>query len=189
MQSLLVELLDLLGQFLGVVASLDGKWTTALLHRSQLANPVFLGDLLTTFQLIATALESGTPLPMIYNPLLERFLRSPEAELAHRPYAYDVTLGEEIDGLPKIVTLDTVKTIEYLRFAAGVSQCYAIVNVSRGVDRKSSRKWLIKLISAPCSLAHPSAHRSIDAGQQSARRREIHPLRAIPSSPSRQSIG
>jgi hypothetical protein len=31
--------------------------------------------------------------------------------------------------LPTTVTLDTVKTIEYLRFAAGVSQCYAIVNV------------------------------------------------------------
>lgn len=50
------ELLDLLGQFLGVVAALDSNWTKALLHRSQLSNSRFLGELLTTFQLISTAL-------------------------------------------------------------------------------------------------------------------------------------
>lgn len=70
LQSLQMEILDLLGQLLGVLAVLDHKWTKALLHRSQFSNPDFLGDMLTTFQLISTSLENGTSLPMIYNPLL-----------------------------------------------------------------------------------------------------------------------
>lgn len=65
-----MELLDLLGQLLGVLATLDSKWTKALLHRSQFSNPHFLGDMLNAFQIISTALENGTSVPMLYNPLL-----------------------------------------------------------------------------------------------------------------------
>jgi len=50
------EILDLYGELCAVVASLDDKWTTALLHRSQLSNPYFLQDLFTTFQLLSSAL-------------------------------------------------------------------------------------------------------------------------------------
>lgn len=61
---------------------------------------------------------------------LERFLKSPETQQAHRPYAFDVVLGEtEVDGLPTHVNLETICSIDYLRFSCGISQCYAIVNV------------------------------------------------------------
>ncbi|SCV72848.1 BQ2448_4385 [Microbotryum intermedium] len=132
LQSLQMEMLDSFGQLLSVFASLNKKWTQAMLHRSQLSNPQFLGDMLTTFQLISSALRDGTQLPMIYNPLLERFLKSPEAQLAHRQYGFDIALNEEdeIEGIPSHVTLETICSIEYLRFSCGISQVYAIVNVS-----------------------------------------------------------
>lgn len=66
---------------------------------------------------------------MIFNPLLERLLLSEDAKIAGRQYAYDLVLNEQIDGLPIRVTLETVKTLEYLRFSCGVFQCSAIANV------------------------------------------------------------
>ncbi|GAA5954631.1 hypothetical protein JCM3765_003834 [Sporobolomyces pararoseus] len=129
LQSLQMEILDLYGELCAVVASLDDKWTAALLHRSQLTNPYFLQDLFTTFQLLSAALFHGSPLPMVYNPLLERFLNPPEVHEAGRPYAYDLTLGDDdIEGLPHHVTLDVICSLEYMRFSTGVSSVYAIVN-------------------------------------------------------------
>ncbi|ORY69419.1 hypothetical protein BCR35DRAFT_307980 [Leucosporidium creatinivorum] len=160
LQNLQMELLDLLGQLFGVFAALDSKWTKALLHRSQFSNPHFLGDMLNAFQLISTALEHGTSLPMMYNPLLERFLKSPETEQAHRPYAFDVVLGEtEVDGLPTHVNLETICSLDYLRFSCGISQCYAIVN----------------------------AHRPTDVRREISRRRELPPLRTRATPPSPRS--
>jgi len=68
---------------------------------------------------------------MVYNPLLERFLNPPEVHEAGRPYAYDLTLGDEdIEGLPQHVNLEVICSLEYMRFSTGVSSVYAIVNVS-----------------------------------------------------------
>ncbi len=39
LKGLLLEILDLLGQFTAVLTSLDQKWTYALLRRTQFANP------------------------------------------------------------------------------------------------------------------------------------------------------
>ncbi|GAA5957141.1 hypothetical protein JCM21900_003109 [Sporobolomyces salmonicolor] len=129
LQALQMELLDLLTQLTSVICALDAKWTKALLHRSQLSNPHFLQDLLTTFHLLSAALDHGTPLPMIYNPLLERFLKPPEVQHAGHGYGYDVTIGDiDIEGLPQHVTLDVICSLEYLRFSCGISQCYAIIN-------------------------------------------------------------
>ncbi|GAA5921957.1 hypothetical protein JCM1841_005015 [Sporobolomyces salmonicolor] len=129
LQALQMELLDLLTQLTSVICALDAKWTKALLHRSQLSNPHFLQDLLTTFHLLSAALDHGMPLPMIYNPLLERFLKPPEVQHAGHGYGYDVTIGDiDIEGLPQHVTLDVICSLEYLRFSCGISQCYAIIN-------------------------------------------------------------
>ncbi|GAA5882877.1 hypothetical protein JCM16303_006623 [Sporobolomyces ruberrimus] len=129
LQALQMEILDLYGDLCGVISSLDDKWTAALLHRSQLSNPYFLQDLFTTFQLLSSALYHGSPLPMVYNPLLERFLNPPEVHEAGRPYAYEVVLGDdEIEGLPHHVTLDVICSIEYMKFSTGCSAVYAIVN-------------------------------------------------------------
>ncbi|GAA5852185.1 hypothetical protein JCM8547_006692 [Rhodosporidiobolus lusitaniae] len=130
-QALQMETLDMLGQLASVISKLDQKWTKALLHRTQLANPKFLQSLFSTFQLISAALENGTPLPFIYNPLLERFLKSPEAVAAGHAYGYDVQLSTDedaVEGLPQHVDLETICSLDYLRFSSGVSQAYAIVN-------------------------------------------------------------
>ncbi|KAL8292379.1 hypothetical protein RQP46_001845 [Phenoliferia psychrophenolica] len=126
--SALREILDLLGQLLGVFASLDSKWTKALLHRGQLSDSRFLGEVLNTFQLIATSLNDSKPLPMLFNPLLELFLRPSEAVRSGHAYGFDVTMDEPIRGIPLHVDLTTICSIEYLRFSCGISQCYAIVN-------------------------------------------------------------
>ena len=73
-----MDILDLLGQLLGVIASLDEKWTKALLHRSQLNNPRFLGVLLNSFQIIESALRRPPSHylsiePFFDLPLLVRF--------------------------------------------------------------------------------------------------------------------
>ncbi|GAA6053168.1 hypothetical protein JCM3770_002887 [Rhodotorula araucariae] len=75
--------------------------------------------------------ENGVPLPFIYNPLLERFLKSPEALASGHAYGYgyEVQLGdEEVEGLPQHVNLETICSLDYLRFSSGVSQAYAVVN-------------------------------------------------------------
>jgi hypothetical protein len=127
------EMLDLLGQLAMVISKLDQRWTKALLHRSQLANPRFLQDLLSSLQLISLALDRGTPLPYIYNPLLERFLRSPEAIASGHAngYGYEIQLGDDdVEDLPRHVDFRTICSLEYLRFSSGVSHVYAIINVS-----------------------------------------------------------
>jgi len=58
------EMLDQLGQFCAVLSKLDAKWTKALLHRTQFANPRFLQDVLTTLYLISGALGALGPPPL-----------------------------------------------------------------------------------------------------------------------------
>ena len=159
------EILDLLGQLLGVFASLNSKWTKALLHRAQLSESHFLGEVLNAFQLIATSLGTPTiipilsthpelilpadskPLPMIYNPLLELFLRPSEAVRAGHSYGYDVTMDEPVKGIPQHVDLETICSIEYLRFSCGISQCYAIMNVRLSLIGVASCADLARLYS------------------------------------------
>lgn len=80
LKNLILEMLDLIGQLLGVLASLKGAWVRAVMQRTQLSNSRFLGDMLVSLQLVSTALAQGTALPMIYNPLVEVSLVSPRME-------------------------------------------------------------------------------------------------------------
>ncbi|GAA6054812.1 hypothetical protein NBRC10513_007431 [Rhodotorula toruloides] len=131
LQALQMEMLDMLGQFCMVLSKLDTNWTKALLHRTQFANPRFLQDVLQTLQLISNALDHGQPLPFIYNPLLERFLKPPEVLASGRQlgYGYELQLGdEEFEGLPQHVDFKTISSLDYLRFSSGVSQAYALIN-------------------------------------------------------------
>ncbi|GEM08584.1 brefeldin A sensitivity protein-related, DUF2421 containing protein [Rhodotorula toruloides] len=131
LQALQMEMLDMLGQFCMVLSKLDTNWTRALLHRTQFANPRFLQDVLQTLQLISNALDHGQPLPFIYNPLLERFLKPPEVLASGRQlgYGYELQLGdEEFEGLPQHVDFKTISSLDYLRFSSGVSQAYALIN-------------------------------------------------------------
>lgn len=153
----------MLGQFCMVLSKLDRNWTKALLHRTQFANPRFLQDVLQTLQLISNALgasraypadcdrtaysdcdpaDHGQPLPFIYNPLLERFLKPPEVLASGRQlgYGYELQLGdEEFEGLPQHVDFKTISSLDYLRFSSGVSQAYALINVRPSTLHESAQ--------------------------------------------------
>lgn len=106
-----MELLSLLSQFLSVVSSLDHEWTTILLRRVQLFDPAFLSRLLGAINAISTALENGTPLPSLYDPLLPSLL-----------------LPGSTNPIDTHVSQDTLQSLPYLTSSVGVSVMYAIVN-------------------------------------------------------------
>jgi hypothetical protein len=57
-----------------VLCQLDRPWRKALLDRTRLSDPVFLGDVLAVITMTSTALHAGTPLPQITpSPLVARF--------------------------------------------------------------------------------------------------------------------
>lgn len=68
LERLLVDLLDLLSQFLAVTCALDAKWTKLLLHRAQLDNDRFLGELLASLQLISSSLGTWLLLAGLCSP-------------------------------------------------------------------------------------------------------------------------
>jgi len=71
----LQELLSLLSQLNHVLAQLDRPWRRAMLERTRLCEPVFLGDVLAVISMCSTGLRSGTPLPQITpSPLIARFV-------------------------------------------------------------------------------------------------------------------
>lgn len=114
------EILDLIGQFTSVVGSLDQKWATALLRRSQLADPQFLAQLLDTIRLLLKLLAYGPPVPYLFDPLLERYRRASEtlsASNAHRA-------GE---GVPDPIDIETLCSANYLGYSCGVNQIFGVV--------------------------------------------------------------
>jgi hypothetical protein len=60
----------------------------------------------------------------LYDPLLERYLKSPEVLRAGHSYGFDL----EVEGVPQHVDLQTLCSLEYLRYSCGVSQVYGITN-------------------------------------------------------------
>ncbi len=84
----------------------------------------FTAQFLNCFHLLANALNHGHPVPYLYDPLLERYLKSPEVLQAGHGYGFDL----EVAGVPQHVDLQTLCSLDYLRYSCGVSQVYAIVN-------------------------------------------------------------
>lgn len=71
----LQDLLSLLSQLNHVLVGLDKPWRRAVLERTRLSDPVFLGDLLAVITMCSTALRTGTALPQITpSPLVARFV-------------------------------------------------------------------------------------------------------------------
>ncbi len=74
----LQDMLSLLSQLNHVLCQLDRPWRKALLDRTRLSDPVFLGDVLAVISLSSNALKAGTALPQITpSPLVARFVGLP----------------------------------------------------------------------------------------------------------------
>ena len=71
----LQDMLSLLSQLNHVLSQLERPWRRALLERTRLCEPVFLGDILAVISMCSTGLRSGTALPQITpSPLVARFV-------------------------------------------------------------------------------------------------------------------
>jgi len=112
----------LLSHLLSVVQQLEPAWSRAFLRRTRLLDSDFQGDVLAVITMISNSLRSGQPLPQITPcPLLDRFMA--------RHHGLNVIHQESEDdyGLPRTLTVDTLKNEQYLIFCVGVSTAYAII--------------------------------------------------------------
>ncbi|KAF9035517.1 hypothetical protein BJ165DRAFT_1533514 [Panaeolus papilionaceus] len=112
-----------LGHLMSVIEHLDPAWARAFLRRTRFMDPDFQGDVLAVISMVSSCLRTGTPLPQVTPcPLQDRFmLRYHELEVIHKE-------AEEDYGLPRIMTLETLKDEQYMIFCVGVATAFAIVN-------------------------------------------------------------
>ncbi|KAF8628826.1 hypothetical protein AX17_005887 [Amanita inopinata Kibby_2008] len=111
-----------LSHLMSVLEQLEPAWTRAFLRRTRFNDTDFQGDVLAVISMISTSLRSGQPLPQITPcPLLDRFmLRYHGLEVIHKEFQDDY-------GLPRNLTLDTLKNEQYMIFCAGVSTAFSIM--------------------------------------------------------------
>ncbi|KAG6862124.1 hypothetical protein C0995_005936 [Termitomyces sp. Mi166 len=105
-----------------VYEHLEPSWARALLRRTRFDDTDFQGDVLSVMTMISTALRSGSALPQISPcPLLDRFMSLYHGfDIIHKE-------SEEDYGLPRTLTLETLKNEQYLFFCVGVSTAYSLI--------------------------------------------------------------
>ncbi|KIK91214.1 hypothetical protein PAXRUDRAFT_150011 [Paxillus rubicundulus Ve08.2h10] len=112
----------LLSHLMSVAEQLEPAWAHAFLRRTRMLDADFQGDVLAVISLISSALRTGNPLPQVTPcPLLDRFMeRQHGLSVIHE--------GSDDDfGLPKVLTMETLESLQYLTFCVGVSTAFGIV--------------------------------------------------------------
>ncbi|WVW79680.1 hypothetical protein I302_101649 [Kwoniella bestiolae CBS 10118] len=120
----LQDLFSLLSQLNHVLTQLDRPWRKALLDRTRLSDPAFLGDVLAVMSMCSTALRAGTALPQITpSPLVARFRlgKTKGLDLPHDP-------SEQSGELPSLVTVDVLESDNYLRYALGITTTFSLIS-------------------------------------------------------------
>ncbi|KAF8956639.1 hypothetical protein BDZ97DRAFT_1763642 [Flammula alnicola] len=112
-----------LSHLMSVLEHLEPSWSRAFLRRSRFMDPDFQGDILAVISMISSSLRTGSPLPQITPcPLLDRFmLKYHGLDVIHKD-------SEEDYGLPRTLSLDTLRNEQYLMFSVGISTAYGIIN-------------------------------------------------------------
>ncbi|KAK8861286.1 hypothetical protein IAR55_002105 [Kwoniella newhampshirensis] len=119
----LQDTLSLLSQLNHVVTQLDRPWRKALMDRTRLSDPMFLGDVLSVLSMCSTALRAGTALPQITpSPLVARFRmgKTKGLDLPHDP-------TDQHGELPSLVTVDVLESDNYMRYALGITTTFSLV--------------------------------------------------------------
>ncbi|PBK88893.1 hypothetical protein ARMGADRAFT_996733 [Armillaria gallica] len=112
-----------LSHLMSIISHMDPAWTRAFLTRTRFLDPTFQGDMLAVISMIATSLRTGEPLPQITPcPLLDRFM------LKYHGFSVIHKEAEEDFGLPRTLTMETLKNEQYLMFSVGVSTAFSIVS-------------------------------------------------------------
>ncbi len=116
-----MELSKLLSHLVSVLTKLDEPYRNALLRRTRLTDPMFIGDVFATILMCSTALQTAQPLPQIsLSPLIDRYLLFQQG--------YSIMRDEEEDlGLPVQITKETLQDPQYLAFAVGCSTVSGLV--------------------------------------------------------------
>ncbi|KAF9237247.1 hypothetical protein BU15DRAFT_88826 [Melanogaster broomeanus] len=112
----------LLSHLMSVAAQLEPAWAHAFLKRTRMLDADFQGDVLAVISLISSSLRTGNPLPQVTPcPLLDRFMA--------RRHGLNVIHEESDDdfGLPKVLTMEMLESLQYLTFCVGVSTAFGIV--------------------------------------------------------------
>ncbi|OCF58351.1 hypothetical protein L486_04383 [Kwoniella mangroviensis CBS 10435] len=120
----LQDLFSLLSQLNHVLTQLDRPWRKALLDRTRLSDPTFLGDVLAVLSMCSTALRAGTALPQITpSPLVARFRmgKTKGLDLPHDP-------TDQSGDLPSLVTVDVLESDNYLRYALGITTTFSLIS-------------------------------------------------------------
>ncbi|KAF8811417.1 hypothetical protein BYT27DRAFT_7336184 [Phlegmacium glaucopus] len=112
-----------LSNLISVLDHLEPSWARAFLRRTRFMDPDFQGDVLAIISMISSSLRTGCPLPQITPcPLLDRFLLQ-----YHGLNVIHKEAGEDY-GLPRSMSLDTLKNEQYLMFCVGITTSFRIVN-------------------------------------------------------------
>ncbi|WWC59927.1 uncharacterized protein I303_102489 [Kwoniella dejecticola CBS 10117] len=120
----LQDLFSLLSQLNHVLTQLERPWRKALLDRTRLSDPTFLGDILAVLSMCSTALRAGTALPQITpSPLVARFRmgKTKGLDLPHDP-------TDPSGELPSLVTVDVLESDNYLRYALGITTTFSLIS-------------------------------------------------------------
>lgn len=133
----LVETMSLLAQFNHVLPQMDPKWRKALLLRTRMCDPLFLGDVLAVISMTSSALRASTPLPQITpGPLIAKYVShktcpttcSQQHMNRYKGLDLPIDPAEHHDDLPSHVTADVLESEDYMRYALGVSTIYALMS-------------------------------------------------------------
>ncbi|OXG24105.1 hypothetical protein C361_02654 [Cryptococcus neoformans Tu259-1] len=120
----LQDLFSLLSQLNHVLTQLERPWRKALLDRTRLSDPAFLGDVMVVLSMCSTTLRAGTPLPQITpSPLVARFGmgKTKGLDLPHESSDHS---GE----LPSLVTVDVLESENYMRYALGITTTFSLIS-------------------------------------------------------------
>ncbi|KIR40091.1 hypothetical protein I307_04809 [Cryptococcus deuterogattii 99/473] len=120
----LQDVFSLLSQLNHVLTQLERPWRKALLDRTRLSDPIFLGDVMVVLSMCSTALRAGTPLPQITpSPLVARF-RMGKTKGLDLPQDPTDQSGE----LPSLVTVDVLESDNYMRYALGITTTFSLIS-------------------------------------------------------------
>ncbi|KAF8911493.1 hypothetical protein CPB84DRAFT_1671782 [Gymnopilus junonius] len=112
-----------LSHLMSVLEHMDPAWSRAFLRRTRFINPDFQGDVLAVISMMSFALRTGSPLPQITPcPLVDRFM------LEYRGLNAIHKDSEDDYGLPRTLSMDTLKDEQYLMFCVGIATAFSILS-------------------------------------------------------------
>ncbi|KAF4612524.1 hypothetical protein D9613_012759 [Agrocybe pediades] len=112
-----------LSHLMSVIEHLEPAWSRAFLKRTRFMDPGFQGEVLAVVSMISFSLRTGNPLPQITPcPLIDRFmLKYHGLDVIHKD-------AEEDYGLPRTLSVETLKNEQYLMFCVGISTAFGIIS-------------------------------------------------------------